>query len=154
MRKRKRGLRILMVEHNPADVYLLRDALKEIGGTASVWALRDAETAVDWINQCGDSEWQNLRPDLILLDLDLPGMSGNELLLLVKSNARTRSVPVIAMSTCSTPEVVRQAYDGHASCFVRKPGDLDGFIQAVTSMQSFWTHTAKLPGRSTASRRS
>jgi two-component system, chemotaxis family, response regulator Rcp1 len=147
MPKADRGPRILMIEDNSEDVYLFRDALKEIGGTARVWALRDAETAIDWINDCGEAEWESLRPDLILLDLNLPHLSGNDLLLILKSHSRTRSVPVIVMSSSNSPEEVRRAYDSYASCFVRKPGNLEDFIHAMKGMQMFWTETARLPSR-------
>ena len=135
----RRPFEILLVEDNPADVRLMREALTE-GRTRK--HIRVAEDGVEAMRVLTGP---SAPPDLILLDLNLPRKNGHEVLLEIRHSDRLRLIPVIVFSSSSSEEDVRAAYSRQANCYVAKPGDLESFFLALHRIEAFWLDTARLP---------
>jgi chemotaxis family two-component system response regulator Rcp1 len=135
---------ILLVEDNPADVRLTREALREAGLKSRLHVARDGEDALDFLYQRG-AHANAPRPDLILLDFNLPKKSGREVLVEIKGHDRLKLIPVIALTTSSAQEDIDLAYRQHANCFITKPMDLDQFINAIRVIGTFWLGVVTLP---------
>jgi CheY-like chemotaxis protein len=138
------GLRILLVEDSPGDVRLTEEALKRTPAMGELHVARDGEHALDFLRRRGRYEGAP-RPDLVLLDLNLPRRDGREVLQVMKRDASLRRIPVVVMTTSSSEDDVRELYDLHANSFVTKPLELDDFMHAVQSIEGFWGHVARLP---------
>lgn len=137
-------IEILLVEDNPADVRLIQEALKEgqIRNHLSVAA--DGEEALDFLYMRGTYAAAP-RPDIILLDFNLPKKDGREVLEIVKHDPRLRRTPVIVMTTSHLERDVFNAYDNHANAFINKPLDFEHFIKVVASIEGFWFDIVRLP---------
>jgi CheY-like chemotaxis protein len=135
---------LLLVDDDPGDVRLLREALREAGVQAELVSAGNADEALMRLLRQGPYAGVP-RPDLVLLDLNLPRTSGRELLRLLKSDARLRRVPVVVLTTSSAEEDVLECYDLHANGYVTKPMDLDRLVEVVRSICEFWLKTARLP---------
>jgi chemotaxis family two-component system response regulator Rcp1 len=139
-----RTLRLLHVEDNIGDVRLVAEALKEAGWVHQSVVVSDGIEALDYLRRRG--QYTNAsRPDLILLDLNLPKKSGLEVLAEIKSDTRLGHIPVAVFTTSSAPLDITRAYGLHASCYVTKPADLDDLFRVIAIMAKFWSNTAKLP---------
>ena len=138
-----RSLRILLVEDSPSDVRLIREALKDTPVSIHLTVAQDGVEATDYLNQteCGNS----IRPDLILLDLNLPRKNGREVLAEVKSSPTLRQIPVLVMTSSRSDDDVTEAYALNANCFITKPGDLVEYQNVVKAIENFWFLTATLP---------
>jgi len=140
---RTRPVRILLVEDNPADVRLTREMLREAKVRNDLLVAHTAEEAQDIL---GLSEGATeSRPDLVLLDLDLPVMSGHDLLDELKSHPTLRRVPVVILTSSEAEEDVVKSYDRHANAYVTKPVDLDEITTIVQSIDQFWFQVVRLP---------
>jgi two-component system, chemotaxis family, response regulator Rcp1 len=139
-----RRLEVLLVEDNPGDVRLVREALKESGFPGHLNVATDGEEATDILWNRGDHE-NDPRPDLILLDLNLPGKNGRAVLQEIKTDPDLRRIPVAVFSTSGAQSDLDHAYNCHANCYIRKPSDLDEYMQVVRSIERFWTTVATLP---------
>jgi two-component system, chemotaxis family, response regulator Rcp1 len=139
----RRAAQILLVEDNPGDVRLIREALKESPIPAQLWVAEDGTEALRLLE--GSSGAPALRPDLILLDLNLPRMDGRELLARLKGCQEFRSIPVVVLSSSGTEEDVQAAYDLRANAYVVKPAMIDGFLSTLRGIEEFWTDRAQLP---------
>jgi two-component system, chemotaxis family, response regulator Rcp1 len=139
-----RILEILLVEDNPGDVRLTREALKESWISTNLEVAGDGVEALQLLN--GEKGKAPLRPDLILLDLNLPRMGGRELLAELKASPELRQIPVVVLSSSDAEDDVRSAYDLHANCYVVKPVALDRYLAAVRGIEQFWNSLVKLPG--------
>jgi CheY-like chemotaxis protein len=139
---KSRVLHILLVEDNPADVRLLQETLRQIGEPWRVDIAADGEEACRYLHA------NRQRPDLVLLDLNLPKKSGHEVLQEIKANADTRTIPVIVFSSSKAEPDVRAAYDLQANCYVGKPGDLDQYTDVVRVIEEFWHKRVELPNPS------
>jgi chemotaxis family two-component system response regulator Rcp1 len=139
-----RPIEILMVEDNPGDVRLTREALREGKVRNVVHAVEDAELALDFLRQRG-AYADVPRPDLVLLDLKLPGKSGLELLAEIKADATLRCIPVVILTSSQAEEDIARSYKLHANAYVSKPVGLDNFIHAVKTIENFWLEIVKLP---------
>lgn len=137
----ERRVEILLVEDNPGDVRLLRFAFEQISTACNIRVARDGAEALELVKKSRN----NRLPDLILLDLNLPKVSGHEVLTRIKSDPATGAIPVIILSTSDSPDDIRQAYRQHANSYLTKPRDLDQLIHLVEVMDSFWLRTATLP---------
>lgn len=137
---------ILLVEDNPADVLLTREALAD---SAVCIDLRVAVDGVDALAELHRNREQDRLPDLVLLDVQLPGMSGHELLRTIKRDAGLGALPVVMLSSSRADEDVRRSYEEHANCYVAKPGALDDYLDVVHSIEDFWFATVRLPSRAT-----
>jgi chemotaxis family two-component system response regulator Rcp1 len=135
---------ILMVEDNPADIRLAQEAFRNRGTHHTLNVARDGVEALDYLKQRG--KFPNaIRPDLVLLDLNLPRMSGREVLAEIKADPGLMRIPVIVLTTSRATTDIQNAYDQHANCYVVKPTDLDEFLDAVRSIEDFWLKAATLP---------
>jgi CheY-like chemotaxis protein len=140
----KRSLGLLVVEDNPSDVRLIREALQEVRAKVTITVARDGKEALDLL-QSPQDQGAFLLPDLILLDLNLPGIDGHEVLARLKQNQQTQKIPVIVFSSSRAESDVRRAYDLHANAYVRKPSTLEGLINAAKDLRRFWLEIVTLP---------
>ena len=135
---------ILLVEDNPGDHRLTKEALHEGKVYNNLHWVKDGVEAIDFLKQRGKYE-KAPRPDIILLDLNLPKKDGREVLSEIKGDRDLRSIPVVILTTSKAEEDVLRSYDLHANCYVTKPVDLDKFIVVVQSIDRFWLTIATLP---------
>jgi CheY-like chemotaxis protein len=137
-----RALGVLLVEDNPSDVALTRHLFGAVSLPVDLSVAHDGEEAVSLVRRKADG---GERPDLILLDLNLPRMSGLEVLGELKADERLRHIPVIVLTTSSAERDVRSAYSHHANAYVTKPVDLDQFIHVIGAIEQFWLGVVRLP---------
>ena len=139
-----RPIEILLVEDNPADVRLTQEGLKEAKVATNLHAIMDGKTALDFLFRRGEHV-DAPRPDVILLDLNLPGVDGRAILKQVKEDPDLRVIPVVIITSSEAESDIAKAYESHANCFISKPLDFDGFLKVVQSIESFWFTVVKLP---------
>jgi len=135
---------ILLVEDSPADVLIAREALDEAELRGKVHVAEDGVEALAFLRRQRRVSAAP-RPDLILLELNLPRMNGRELLAEIKSDPLLCTIPVVVLTTSSADEDVRISYGLHANCYVVKPVEFDRFVNAVQSIRHFWFDTVTLP---------
>lgn len=138
------SVEILLVEDNPGDIRLIQEAFKESGFTNNLNIIRDGEEALAYLRQEGRYS-KSPRPAFILLDLNLPRKDGREVLAEIKGEKGLRQIPVVILSTSTSAEDVRRAYDLHANCYISKPIELEKLMQLGRSLEEFWLTTAILP---------
>jgi CheY-like chemotaxis protein len=136
---------ILLVEDNPGDTRLTIEALKESKINNMLNTVEDGAQALKYLRKEPPYEDANT-PDLVLLDLDLPNMSGRELLEIVKHDKSLRRIPIVILTISESDVDVLQSYDMQANAYVRKPIDLDQFVKVVQSIENFWFTVVKYPG--------
>jgi CheY-like chemotaxis protein len=139
-----RKVHILLVEDNLGDARLTLEAFREARVPNRLSHVTDGVQAMEFLRRAG-AYTEVARPDLILLDLNLPCKDGREVLSEIKSDAALRRIPVIILTTSQADEDVRRAYDLNANCYVAKPVELDQFLQVVRCIDEFWLTVAKLP---------
>jgi CheY-like chemotaxis protein len=139
-----RPVEILMIEDNPGDVRLTREALKEGKIHTRLSVVSDGDEALDYLHRRG-AHADAPRPDLILLDLNLPGKSGREVLAEVKADENLRRIPVVVLTSSQAEQDIVESYNLNANCYVTKPVDLDQFMRVVRSIEDFWLTVVKLP---------
>jgi len=139
-----RPIEILLVEDNPGDVRLVREALREGDVRNNLHVAPDGVEALRFLRR-EDGVADAVRPDLILLDLNLPRKDGREVLEALKSDPALRSIPVVVLTSSQAEQDIARAYDLHANCYVTKPVDLERFITVVKSIETFWFTIVKLP---------
>jgi two-component system, chemotaxis family, response regulator Rcp1 len=135
---------ILIVEDNEGDVRLARESLRESKIRNTIHHVPDGVEAMDFLHRQGRYA-QAPRPDLILLDLNMPRMDGREVLAAIKSDADLKRIPVVILTVSNDEIDIFKTYNLHANCFITKPIDLDQFIQVVKSIEDFWLTIVKLP---------
>lgn len=135
---------ILLVEDNPGDVRLTREALKEGKIHNRLHVAADGVEALAFLRRQG-AHARAVKPDLILLDLNLPRKNGLEVLQELKADEALRRIPVVILTTSSAEKDVVASYDLHANCFVTKPVDIEQFITVVKSVEDFWFSIVRLP---------
>jgi len=139
------SIEILLIEDNPGDVRLTMEAFKEGKVRNALHVAKDGVEALAFLNR--GSEYADApRPDLILLDLNLPKKDGRQVLAEIKADEDLRRIPVVILTTSSAEEDILKTYDLHANCYITKPVDLDQFIKVVRSIEEFWLTIVKLPG--------
>ncbi|AOD22608.1 response regulator [Rhodococcus pyridinivorans] len=141
-----RPIDVLLVEDDPGDELMTREAFEDnkIGNTLHV--VRDGEEALDFLYRRGEYE-SAPRPDLILLDLNLPKYDGRQVLEQVKSDTDLTDIPVVVLTTSAAEEDILRSYKLHANAYVTKPVDLDQFIHAVRQIDEFFVQVVRLPRR-------
>ena len=139
-----RPVEVLLVEDNPGDVRLTREALKEGKIRNNLHVAKDGVEALAFLRREGEHA-DAPRPDVILLDLNLPRKDGREVLAEVKGDPALRQIPVVILTSSQAEEDICRAYDLHANCYISKPVDLDQFIRVVRSIEDFWFTVVKLP---------
>ena len=137
-------IEILLVEDNAGDVRLTREALKDAKVLNTLHVARDGEEAMDYLYHKGKYA-DAPRPDLILLDLNLPRKDGREVLAEIKADEDLKRIPVVILTTSKSEEDVLKMYNLHANCYVTKPLDLDQFIRVVQAIEDFWFTVVRLP---------
>jgi chemotaxis family two-component system response regulator Rcp1 len=135
---------ILVVEDNPGDARLIMEVLKSNKIYNTLQVVKDGVEAMDFLNKKGKFA-DAPRPDLILLDLNLPRKDGREVLQEIKSDDRYKQIPVVVMTMSQAEEDILRSYKLHANCYVIKPIDLDQFVKVVESIEDFWFSLVKLP---------
>jgi chemotaxis family two-component system response regulator Rcp1 len=143
-RQLSRPVEILLVEDNPGDVRLTQEAFKYGRVLVNISVAVDGVEAVDFLKRHGKYA-DATRPDLILLDLNLPRKNGREVLEEIKADPDLRRIPVIVMTTSKAEQDVDRAYSLNANCYVSKPVDLDEFLNVVRSIEDFWLTIVTLP---------
>lgn len=137
-------IEVLLVEDSPADVRLTKEAFKEEKLHVTLQVVTDGVEAMEYLRQAGKYA-QAVRPDLILLDLNLPKKDGREVLKEIKGDEDLRSIPVVILTTSKAEEDIIKAYGLHANCYITKPLDLNQFSMVVKSIENFWLTIVKLP---------
>ena len=139
-----RSARVLLVEDNDADVRLTREALREAGEDVRLSAVGDGEHALAYLRREAGFEGAP-RPDLVLLDLNLPRMDGREVLDEMRADERLVRIPVIVLTSSAAGQDVEACYARGANAFVVKPQELDAFIDLIGAIRGFWLEVAQLP---------
>jgi CheY-like chemotaxis protein len=137
-------IEILLVEDNPGDVRLTIEGLKEGKVHNNLWVVEDGVEAMAFLRREGRHS-DAVRPDLILLDLNLPKKDGREVLSEIKGDDNLKTIPVVILTTSEAEQDILKAYMLHANCYIKKPVDLDQFISVVASIEDFWFTIVKLP---------
>jgi chemotaxis family two-component system response regulator Rcp1 len=135
---------ILLVEDNLGDVRLTREVLKDAKVRNNLYVCSDGEEAIDFLRQRGKYSGA-LRPDLVLLDLNLPRKDGREVLSEIKADRELRNIPIVVLTTSAAERDILKSYDLHANCYITKPVDLPQFIHVIRSIEDFWLEIVKLP---------
>jgi chemotaxis family two-component system response regulator Rcp1 len=136
--------KILLVEDNPGDVRLTREALKEGKILNELNVVEDGVEALAFLRREGRYA-DAVRPDLILLDLNLPKKDGREVLQEIKGDGALKKIPVVVLTTSAAERDILKAYDLHANCYITKPVDLEQFMRVVQLIEDFWLTIVKLP---------
>jgi CheY-like chemotaxis protein len=139
-----RPVEIFLVEDNPGDVRLTRETLKDSKLLNHISVVDDGEEAMAFLRREGQYV-EAIRPDLILLDLNLPKKDGREVLAEIKTDEQLRRIPVVVLTTSSAEQDILKTYDLHANCYITKPVNLDQFSAVVKAIEEFWFTIVKLP---------
>ena len=141
-----RPAEILLVEDNPGDVRLTQEAFKENKVHNSLSVVEDGVEAMEFLRKAG--KYADVpRPDLIMLDLNLPKKDGREVLAEIKEDPGLKRIPVVVLTTSKAEEDVIRMYNNHANCYITKPVDLEQFITVVKTIEDFWLTLVKLPSK-------
>jgi chemotaxis family two-component system response regulator Rcp1 len=135
---------VLIAEDNPTDVMIMREALEGAKVMVELHAVADGVEALEFLRRMGTYKAMP-RPDLILLDLNMPRKNGHEVLAEVKGNLEFREIPVVMLTTSQAEDDVAKAYANHVNCYIRKPVDFENFVQVVRSIEQFWFTVVTLP---------
>lgn len=138
------GIEILLVEDNPGDVRLTREALKDGKIVNNLHIAEDGVEALAFLRREGKYR-DAVRPELILLDLNLPKKDGREVLAEIKADKDLKRIPVVILTSSAAEQDIVKSYNLHANCYVTKPVDLDQFINVVKSIEYFWLTVVRLP---------
>ena len=137
-------IQVLLVEDNPADADLMRETIEGSKLRLDLSTVKDGDEAIQYLR--GEGAFANAkRPDLILLDLNLPRMNGRQVLASVKGDADLRGIPVVVLTSSSAEQDIVQSYNLGANCYVIKPVDLKAFQSIVKQVENFWFTVVKLP---------
>jgi CheY-like chemotaxis protein len=144
--KDERAMEVLLVEDNPGDARLAREAFRDVNRAIHLHLASDGLEAMAYLRRQGEHR-DAARPDLILLDLNLPKMDGREVLALIKGDESLKMIPTIVLSSSETDADVLISYQLRANCYLRKPAQWDAFDDLVRSINNFWLTKVKLPQR-------
>ena len=136
--------RILLVEDNPGDIRLTEEAFEQGRIENDLYVVSDGREALSFLSQEGEYT-DAPRPDLVLLDLNLPGKDGENVLEELKADPELRSIPVIVLTSSSAEEDIARSYELHANAYLTKPVDPDAFIETVRAFEKFWFSVVRLP---------
>jgi len=138
------AIQVLLVEDNPGDVRLTREAFRDAKVHLEMHVANDGVEAMEFLQRQGAFP-NSPRPDLILLDLNLPRKDGREVLAEIKGDPSLRSIPVVILTTSAADADIERSYLLHANCYISKPVDLEGFLTVIRSIDDFWLSVVKLP---------
>jgi len=139
-------MEILLVENNPGDIRLLREVLKDGHVQTHLNVVTDGSEVFDFLRHEGPYK-DAARPDLVLLDLNLPKRGGHEVLAEMKADPHFRNIPVVVLTSSIAEQDVKKSYELHANCHLRKPMDWDEYLQLARMLEEFWFNLAILPSR-------
>lgn len=142
--RKTRPVNILLIEDNPGDVRLAQEAFKEGNLEVQLDVVMDGLEALHYLRKASPYQHCN-RPDLILLDLNLPKKDGREVLGEIKEDPSLRSIPVVILTTSNAEQDVLHSYDLHVNCYINKPVDFDRFFDIIKKIEDFWLNIAILP---------
>ena len=137
-----KSINILLVEDNEGDIVLTTEALEECKIINKITIKRDGRAAIDFfetLKRVGDA------PDMVLLDINLPKMSGQEVLMYIKSNDKYKQIPVIMLTTSSSEKDIITSYKNHVNCYITKPVDVADFVKAISKIEDFWINIVSFP---------
>ncbi len=137
-------MEVLLVEDNPADQMLAQQAFKQVDAPCNLNIVGDGEAAMNYLRKTGEFE-KAIRPQLILLDLNMPKMDGREVLEAVKTDPALVDIPIVILTTSANPSDVESCYASHANSYIRKPTDMDKFIDAIRDLEHYWFDVVSLP---------
>ncbi len=139
-----RPIEILLIEDSPSDADITLSNLRNSKLSNNIYWVADGDTAMDYLLRQGDYV-DATRPDLILLDLNLPGMDGREVLQEIKRDSALKIIPVVILTTSADEVDILRSYELAANCYITKPVDIQQFIQVIQVIQDFWLTVVKLP---------
>jgi len=137
-----KSINILLVEDNEGDILLTTEALEECKIINEITIIRDGRAAIDFFETLED---RNHIPDIVLLDINLPKMSGQEVLIYIKNHVKYKQVPVIMLTTSSSEKDILTSYKNHVNCYITKPVDVTDFIKAIAKIEDFWINIVSTP---------
>ena len=135
---------ILLVEDNEGDIILTLDAFEESKVKTEISVVRNGQEALDFLFTKGEFK-DAKKPDLILLDINIPIFNGHEVLKLIKQDVKLKKIPVIMLTTSSNQKDIDKAYENHSNSYVKKPLDMDEFLAAILKIEDFWLQLSTLP---------
>lgn len=138
------ALRVLLVDDNPGDVRLTMEAWKDAKVLVELHVAVDGVEAIEFLLRQGEFA-DSPRPDLILLDLNLPRKDGRQVLKEIKDDPSLKTIPVVILTTSASQVDIERSYLLHANCYISKPVDLEGFLKVVDSIEDFWLTVVRLP---------
>ena len=139
-----RPLNVLLVEDNPGDVRLMREALRNGSAGQKLDSVEDGEEALAYLRRLPPFV-DAPKPDLIFLDLNLPKKDGREVLHEIKQDENLRRIPVVVLTTSEAERDISRVYELYANCYVKKPTDLDEYMEVIRACENFWLHIVRLP---------
>jgi chemotaxis family two-component system response regulator Rcp1 len=140
------AIQVLLVEDSPGDIRITQEALKDAKIHINLHVVRDGEQAMSFLMREGEHA-NAPRPDLILLDLNLPKKDGREVLQEIKESPTLKIIPVVILTTSAAEADILRSYLLHANCYITKPVSLDGFLTVVKSIEDFWMSVVRLPSK-------
>ncbi len=140
----QRVVNLMLVEDNPADARLTEEAMRESGVPIKLHHVWDGEQALDFLRRQGAFTGAP-RPDIILLDLNMPRMDGRDVLREIKQDPALKTIPVVVLTTSEADEDILNSYELHANCYVQKPVDLEKFMSILALIENFWLQAVRLP---------
>lgn len=135
--------KILLIEDNEGDIVLTLDAFEESKIKTDVSVVKNGEEALDYLFKRGEY-LNSIKPDLILLDINIPIFNGHEVLKEIKSDSELKKIPVIILTTSSNPKDVNLSYENHCNSYVKKPLDMEEFLKAILKIEEFWLQLSVL----------
>ena len=144
--KVNKPLHILLVEDSEGDIFLIQEAFDEANITVNFSLVNDGRDAIDFLRKDGEF-LDAMTPDIVLLDLNLPKMNGLEVLDIVKRDDQLKQIPVIMLTTSSSPDDIQKSYSSYVNSYIVKPSYFQNFIDIVKSVEDFWLETSTLPNR-------
>lgn len=138
------GINVLLVEDNEGDILLTKEAAEDSGIVENIRVIKDGKEAIKFFEALTKPEEI---PQLVLLDINLPKISGQDVLIYIKNNEKFKSIPVIMLTTSSSEKDIAQSYKNHANCYITKPIDAVDFKKAIHTLGNFWTNIASIPAR-------
>lgn len=139
-----KAIEILLVEDNPGDARLTQEAFRDAKVTNNIHLATDGEEALAFLRKLGVHE-QAPRPDIVLLDLNLPKKDGREVLAEIKDDDDLKRIPVVILTTSKAEEDILKTYNLHANCYMSKPVELEPFLEVIKAIENFWLSFVKLP---------
>jgi CheY-like chemotaxis protein len=135
-------INILLVEDNEGDILLTKEAFEESKIVNKITAIKDGKRAINYFESLTNKEEV---PHLVLLDINLPKVSGHEVLMYIKNSERFKSIPVIMLTTSSSERDILQSYRNHVNCYITKPIDVSDFMKAIMKIEDFWVNIVSIP---------